>query len=213
MRSLPEARLRPVGVTDVRIDDEFWSPRLETLREVTIDSTHKHLVDSGRIENFWIAAGEVDAEYNPSRFNDSDVFKWLEGTCYLLGLADDPTLRDRVDEVVDAIEAAQTPDGYLDSYYQVVRPDDRWENVSRTHELYNAGHLIEAAVAHHRATGEQRLLNVAGGSPTTSTRRPAPTVETTSPVRAPSKFRYARCCETIYSNPYQASGTVNRTIE
>lgn len=161
MNRFREQPLSPVEFTDVTIDDGFWQPRLETLCDVTIDGVYEHLAESGRIENLRIAAGEVDGAYNPPRYNDSDVFKWVEGACYVLAFAADPTLRERIDEVVDAIEAAQAPDGYLDSYYQVERPDDRWQNLGQGHELYNAGHLIEAALAHHHVTGETRLLDVA----------------------------------------------------
>lgn len=153
--------LRPVEFTNVRIDDAFWSERLVTLREVTIDGVYDHLVDSGRVENFRIAAGEVEGSFNPPRYNDSDVYKWLEGACYLLAQADDDTLRARVDDVVDAIAAAQEPGGYLNTHYQLEAPDLKWANLSQGHELYCAGHLFEAAVAHHRATGEDRLLDVA----------------------------------------------------
>jgi hypothetical protein len=93
-------------------------------------------------------------------FWDSDVAKWLEGACYSLATDPDPSLRRTVDEVVGLFARAQQPDGYLNSFYTNCAPDDRWSNLRDRHELYCAGHLMEAAVAHHGATGERTLLDV-----------------------------------------------------
>ncbi|MFB6174123.1 MAG: glycoside hydrolase family 127 protein [Halobacteriales archaeon] len=157
---MPDA-LAPVAFTDVTVSDPFWSPRLETLREVTMEEVYGHLDATGRIDNFRIAAGEQEGSFNGRFYNDSDVYKWLEAACYLLALEDDPTLEERVGEVVDAIAAAQAEDGYLNTYFQLEEPEKRWTNLHQMHELYCAGHLFEAAVAHHRATGRDRLLDVA----------------------------------------------------
>jgi len=153
--------LESVDLTDARIDDAFWSPRIETVRETTIDFVHERLADSGRIENFRVAAGETEGEFQGRFYNDSDVYKWLEGACLFLVTEDDDGLRERVDEVVDLIAGAQEADGYLNTYFQLVEPDKKWTNLHVLHELYCAGHLIEAAIAHREATGEATLLDVA----------------------------------------------------
>lgn len=153
--------LDPVSLTDVRIDDDFWSPRVETVRETTVDFVYDRLVESGRIENFRIAAGETDGQFQGRFYNDSDVYKWVEGACHFLATGADPELRERVDEVVGLVASAQESDGYLNTYFQLVEPDRKWTNLHVLHELYCAGHLIEAALAHHTATGEETLLDVA----------------------------------------------------
>jgi len=156
-----QAYPRPVSVKDAAIDDSFWSPRIETVRETTLEFVYDRLVESGRLENFRVAAGEVDGEFRGRFYNDSDVYKWLEGACYFLATGEDPHLRERVDEVVELIAAAQEDDGYLNTYFQVVEPDMKWTNLHVLHELYCAGHLFEAAIAHHEATGEDTLIDVA----------------------------------------------------
>jgi len=149
----------PPSAVDVR--DSFWSPRIETIREVTLDAVYENLESTGRIDNFRIAAGEASGEFSGRYYNDSDVYKWLEGACYALADEDDAELRERVEHVVDAIQGAQADDGYLNTYFQLVEPEHRWTNLHGMHELYCAGHLFEAAVAHYRATDERRLLDVA----------------------------------------------------
>lgn len=98
-------------------------------------------------------------------------YKWLEAASYVLATTDepDPELADRVADVIDLVAAAQDEDGYLNTYFTLEEPDKRWTNLNMLHELYCAGHLIEAAVAHHRATGDESLLEVATRSRTTST--------------------------------------------
>lgn len=151
----------PLSFTSVTVDDSFWTPRLETLRDVTMKTVYENLKETGRIDNLRIAAGETNGEFSGRYFNDSDVYKWLEAACYLLAVDDDPALRDRVDDLADVIEGAQEDDGYLNTYFQLVEPDGKWTNLHAMHELYCAGHFVEAAVAHHRATGDDQLLNVA----------------------------------------------------
>ena len=153
--------LEPVPLTDVSIDDDFWSPRIETVRETTVEFVYDRLVESGRIENFRVAAGETDGEFQGRFYNDSDVYKWLEGACYFLATHEDPELRDRVDDVVDLIAAAQESDGYLNTYFQLVEPEQKWTNLHAMHELYCAGHLVEAALAHRAATDDDTLFDVA----------------------------------------------------
>ncbi|WP_136689256.1 glycoside hydrolase family 127 protein [Halorhabdus amylolytica] len=161
MTSNVHAYPEPVSVEDATIDDEFWTPRIETVRETTIDFVYDRLVESGRIENFRVAAGHVDGEFQGRFYNDSDVYKWLEGACYFLATDEDSELRKRIDEVVDLLVDAQEDDGYLNTYFQLVEPEMKWTNLHVLHELYCAGHLFEAAIAHEEATGEERLLDVA----------------------------------------------------
>jgi hypothetical protein len=154
--------LEPVSVDDVEIHDGFWGAWREVLRETTIAAVYWWLDETGRIDNFRRAGGELDGTFEGRFYNDSDVYKWVEGACYLLDDdAADDRLRTWVDETVDAIEAAQETDGYLNSYFTLVDPDLKWTNLGIMHELYCAGHLFEAAVAHHTATGSTRLLDVA----------------------------------------------------
>ena len=89
-------------------------------------------------------------------YNDSDVYKVLEGVAYALADKRDPDLEKRADAIIDLIAAAQQPDGYLDTYFTLVEPQNRWKNIQYGHELYCAGHLIEAAVAYQQATGKRQ---------------------------------------------------------
>lgn len=159
----PGARppLRAVPFHDVTINDAFWKPRMQVNREKTLPHVWRKCEETGRIANLARAAGRAEGPYEGYFFNDSDVFKLLEGACYLLQAQPDPDLRRRIDELVGIIAAAQQPDGYLNSYFTIAEPDQRWTNLKDKHELYCAGHLIEAAVAHQQATGERTLLDVA----------------------------------------------------
>lgn len=150
---------RPLPLDRVRIHDRFWAPRQATNREVTLPLQYRILKETGRIDAFRLAwrPGEPD---RPHQFWDSDVAKWIEAAGYSLATHPDPDLMARVDEVVELVAAAQQPDGYLNIYYTVVEPSKRWTNLRDMHELYCAGHLIEAAVAYYEGTGKRRLLDV-----------------------------------------------------
>jgi len=155
------AKLRPVSFNRVQIQDAFWLPRIETNRTATLPHTLDWCEKTGRISNFAKAGGLMKGEHEGIYFNDSDVYKVLEGAAYTLALRPDKQLEARIDAIIDKIAAAQQPDGYLNTYYTLKEPDKRWTNLGRMHELYCAGHLIEAAVAYHRATGKRKLLDVA----------------------------------------------------
>jgi len=157
----PCSPLRAVPFHDVTISDTFWKPRLDVNRDKTLAHVWRKCADTGRIANLARAAGREAGAYEGYFFNDSDVFKLLEGACYLLQAQPEPELRRRIDELVDVIAAAQQPDGYLNSYFTIAAPAQRWTNLKDKHELYCAGHLIEAAVAHQQATGRRALLDVA----------------------------------------------------
>jgi DUF1680 family protein len=145
----------------VSIDDGFWNGWLETNRNGTIDYQYEQLESSGTLENFRrVGAGER-GDHNGQVFQDSDAYKWLEAASYVLSTHFDPELEARAEEVIDLVATAQAESGYLNTYFQLEEPDKRWTNIHEMHELYCAGHLIEAAVAHHRATGNRNLLDVA----------------------------------------------------
>ncbi|MGC8834946.1 MAG: glycoside hydrolase family 127 protein, partial [Armatimonadota bacterium] len=116
---------------------------------------------SGNIRNFELAAAGAREGYSGPLFMDSDLYKVVEAASYSLATHPDPQLERRLDEIIAKIAAAQMPDGYLNTYFQVVEPNKRWTNLRDAHELYCAGHLFEAAVAHYQATGKKTLLNVA----------------------------------------------------
>lgn len=154
-------KLSAVPFTAVKFTDNFWAPRLETNRTRSLPHNFKWCEETGRLANFAKAAGRMEGKFEGIYFNDSDVYKVLEGASYSLSQHPDPALEKKGDEVIAMIAAAQQPDGYLNTFYTLVEPDQKWTNLPVRHELYCAGHLMEAAVAHHRATGKRTLLDVA----------------------------------------------------
>ena len=153
--------------SQVKISDAFWSRIQEKVIDVVIPFQEKVLHDevpgvekSHAIENFRIAAGLSQGEFYGMVFQDSDVAKWLEGVAYSLAVRPDPGLEARADGIIEIIEKAQQPDGYLDTYFIIKEPEHRWQNLHECHELYCAGHMMEAAAAYYRVTGKDRLLHV-----------------------------------------------------
>jgi DUF1680 family protein len=153
--------LTAVPFQHVHIKDSFWSPRIATNRTATIEANLKQCEITGRIKNFAVAGKLESGKHQGALYNDSDVYKVLEGIAYTLAGKRDPDLEKRTDAIIAKIAAAQQPDGYLNTYYTLVKPRERWKNIAHGHELYCAGHLIEAAVAYHQATGKRKLLDVA----------------------------------------------------
>jgi uncharacterized protein len=151
---------RPLPLSDVTVDDDFWAPRRETVRTVTLDHQYRQLVETGRLDALRLTWKPGD-EPVPHIFWDSDVAKWIEAASYFLATQPDPDLEARVEGAVELLAGAQQPDGYLNTYFTVVRPGRRFTDLRDAHELYCAGHLIEAAVAHVEATGRKTLLAVA----------------------------------------------------
>ena len=152
-------RWNPAPLTSVTIDDAFWSPRLKINREKTIPYQYAQCRQTGRIDALRLT-WKPGVPPTPHPFWDSDVAKWLEAASYSLATHPDPKLDMLVDETIALLAAAQQPDGYLNTYFTVVKPGERWTDLRDAHELYCAGHLIEAAVAHHQATGKRTLLDV-----------------------------------------------------
>ena len=157
----PHARLTGVAMNGVTLKDGFWSRCRAMNRNQALAHGHRKLVDGGALHNFAVAAGRVSGAYRNLRFADSDLYKWLEAAAYLLAEQEDATIHHKVEEIIDLLAAAQLADGYLNTFHQIVRPDRRWTNLRDDHELYCAGHLFQAAIAHFRATGRDALLNVA----------------------------------------------------
>lgn len=156
------ARLRAVPIDAVRLDDDFWRPRRERNRDVTLPAQFEKCRQNGYFDNFDRAAGIKDIAFQGLHWNDSDVYKWLEAAAWSMaqpGAGDE--LRAMVEQVATQIEAMQQADGNLHSYFIFDKADQRFTWLEQSHELYCVGHFVQAAVAHFRATGEERLLQVA----------------------------------------------------
>nr|WP_248927081.1 beta-L-arabinofuranosidase domain-containing protein [Paenibacillus hamazuiensis] len=157
-----------IALQNVNIHDGFWSKRQRLVRDVVIPYQWDALNDripgaepSHTIENFRIAAGESEGSYYGMVFQDSDLSKWLETVGFQLSLQRDEQLERLADETIALIGRAQREDGYLNTYFTVKKPGERWTNLRDDHELYCAGHFIEAAVAYHEATGKRQVLDIA----------------------------------------------------
>ena len=149
-----------IPFTEVRIDDSFWNERLRINREVSLPYQYWQCKETGRIDAFRLQ-WQPGMGAAPSGVWDSDVAKWVEAASYSLATHPDAELAAQLEEVVALIASAQQPDGYLNTHFTQVDQEKRWENLQDAHELYCAGHLIEAAVAHFQATGKRDLLDVA----------------------------------------------------
>lgn len=154
-------KLQPVPFTQVTIKDRFWQPRQEVNRTATVDQCLKQLEKVGNFANYELVKAGKRSGYKGYIFTDSDVYKVLEGIAYTLAAHPDPVLDKRLDEIIALIASVQLENGYLNTWYEVNEPDKTFTNLRDNHELYCAGHMIEAAVAHHQATGKRNFLNVA----------------------------------------------------
>jgi hypothetical protein len=150
-----------VAVGAVRLGEGFWTPRLAALREVTLPTQYDLMESTGRISNFRRAAGKIEGDFEGIYFNDSDVYKWIEAAAWAVAYEPDDRLTALMDAVIAEIGPAQREDGYLNTFYTFDRADERWTNLESMHEMYLAGHLFQAAVAHHRATGSDALMTIA----------------------------------------------------
>lgn len=151
----------------VRFTRGFLAERARLVREVVIPYQWEALNDrvpgaepSGCVHNFQVAAGEKPGKFYGLFWQDSDLAKWIEAAAYRLGTHPDAALEAELDRLIATLAKAQQPDGYLNTYFQLVEPQNRWANLRDCHELYVAGHMIEAGVAHFAATGKRTLLTV-----------------------------------------------------
>ena len=162
--------IQPVSFTSVEVTDDFWAPRIKKNHEVTIPIAFQKSEETGRIKNFKIAGGLEEGSFaSPAPFDDSDVFKIMEGASYSLQMFPDPELEAYLDTLIHYIGLAQEEDGYLYTNRTIMGDsahpwagDERWELThDLSHELYNLGHMYEAAVAHYQATGKKSFLDIA----------------------------------------------------
>lgn len=176
--------IQPVPFFKVKMEDKFWQPRIETVRKTTVPATFQKNEETFRVKNFEVAAGaKTGSVCTRFPFDDSDVYKSIEGAANSLRTRPDPKLAAEIDVLIEKIRAAQEPDGYLYTWRSIVerqkkaenteKPTQkgafldwldgpRWQNEDKlSHELYCAGHLYEAAVAHFDATGKRSLLDIA----------------------------------------------------
>jgi uncharacterized protein len=157
----PHARWRTLPLNAVSLANGFWSARQAVNAERSLAHGYRMLERAGSLQNLRLAGQRANAGFQGLLFQDSDVYKWLEAVGYqsALGLSSD--LQAKADVTIELVRSAQAEDGYLNSYYQVVAPESRWTNLPHGHELYCAGHLIQAAIALQRCAGDARLLDVA----------------------------------------------------
>lgn len=160
-------RLHSVDLTKINIQDPFWSKHVNLVREAIIPYQWKAMNDqipdaepSHCLENFKIAAGRKNGEFYGAVFQDTDILKWLEAVGFSLAANKDEELEKTADEVIDLIAEAQQEDGYLDTYFIIREPERKWKNLCEGHELYTAGHMMEAAAAYYQGTGKRRFLDV-----------------------------------------------------
>ncbi|OBZ12212.1 glycoside hydrolase family 127 protein [Bacillus sp. FJAT-26390] len=158
---------KPVSLKQVKIKDGFWNYYINLVRDVVVPYQWDAINDrvegaerSGAVSNFKIAAGLTEGEFYGFVFQDTDVAKWLEAVGYLLETKRDDRLEQVADEMIDIIGKAQQPDGYLNTFYTIKEPGSKWTNLTECHELYSAGHMIEAGVAYYKATGKRKLLDI-----------------------------------------------------
>ena len=160
--------MNTVNLKKIKIQDPFWSKHVDLVRREIIpyqwDAMNDRVPDaepSHSVDNFAIAAGLKEGKFYGAVFQDTDVAKWLEAVGFSLAAYPDEELEKTADDVIEIIEKAQCEDGYLDTYFILEKPDMRWKNLCEGHELYTAGHLMEAAVAYYYGTGKRKLLDVA----------------------------------------------------
>lgn len=160
-------KLHSINLQKIKIADDFWSKHVNLVKDAILpyqwDAMNDRIPDadpSHCLENFKIAAGRKEGEFYGAVFQDTDIAKWLEAVGFTLAANKDPELEKTADEVIDLIAEAQREDGYLDTYFIIKEPERRWKNLCEGHELYTAGHMMEAAVAYYQGTGKRKFLEV-----------------------------------------------------
>src|SRR5438876_3316828 len=155
----PHVKLHTVPIHAVRVADGFWSARMRINVERSIPTMLQELEQHGVLDNFRRLSGAKQAPRRGPLYTDSDIYKWMEAVAYVLQAEDRPDLRATFDRLADEILATQEPSGYLNTYYVDERKDKRFAEMYRSHELYCLGHLLQAAIAYYRATGNRKLLD------------------------------------------------------
>jgi hypothetical protein len=158
----PAASLRTLDAGAVTIDGGMWARRQAVNRDAALPHGLRMLETAGNLDNLRIAAGRERGQFRGRVFADSDVYKWLEAAAHEMARGPSAGLRSQSETLIELVAAAQGDDGYLNSYYTVAEPGRRWTDLPQGHELYCAGHLVQAAIATRRATGDDRLLAIAG---------------------------------------------------
>ena len=160
--------IQPVPFTSVRIQDKFWKPRIDSAVNITIAYDFEKCEETGRIDNFTKAGGQMEGKHQGIFYDDSDVFKVVEGAAYALQISPNSELDAYLDALIAKFAAAQEADGYLYTARTIDPANapepcgpERWSNLRVNHELYNVGHMYEAAVAHYEATGKRDFLDLA----------------------------------------------------
>ncbi|MEP6614164.1 MAG: glycoside hydrolase family 127 protein [Mucilaginibacter sp.] len=161
--------IQPVAFTKVKLNDHFWLPRIETNRTVTIPASFARCENTGRVKNFEMAAKKEGKFCTKFPFDDTDIYKTIEGASYSLAVHPDPKLDAYVDSLINVVGKAQEPDGYLYTARTIdpLHPhlwsgNERWVKENElSHELYNSGHMFEAASAHFLATSKRNFLDIA----------------------------------------------------
>ncbi len=148
-----------VSFENVKINDGFWGKLQKTNKCVTLPVEYERTKATGRLDAFKLLWKPESDTIKPHIYWDSDVAKWIEAAAYSLVTHPDPELESILDEAIEDIINSQQPDGYINSYYTVVEPHNRFTNLHDNHELYCCGHLLEAAIAYYRATGKDAFLN------------------------------------------------------
>jgi len=155
------AELKPVPVTAVHFEEGFWKPRLERNWQRAIPKLFELLESHGVLNNFRRLSGAYNGPRLGFYFSDSDLYKWIEAASIALQAQEIPEVRALLDKAIETVLPAQGDDGYLNTWFALERKNQRWGNLDVSHELYCAGHLIQAAIAHHRLSGATQLLDCA----------------------------------------------------
>jgi len=169
----PDYPIESVNIQNIKLKDEFWLPIIQRVQEKTIEYALAKCQEEGRFDNFLIAGGEMEGEVKGAMpFDDTDVYKIIEGASNSLISAPNPKLETLVDSLISIIKVGQEADGYLTTWRTInpgkppapwveVKEGKRWDGLFMSHELYNAGHLYEAAAVHYKATGKRNFLDIA----------------------------------------------------
>lgn len=165
--------IQPVDIKNVKVTDEFWLPIIKAVQQKTIQYAIEKCREEGRMDNFLIAGGKMEGEVKGHMpFDDSDLYKVIEGASNSLISSPDPQLETLLDSLIAIIKIGQEADGYLTTWRTInpakppaprvkVIEGKRWESLENSHELYNVGHMYEAAAVHHLATGKRNFLDIA----------------------------------------------------